>query len=201
MEPLLDYAVRRTVAPASTPVTLAEAKRHCNVVASDEDDLLTRLIAAATELVERDSNRALITQTLVLTRTGFPDGNKLPLSRSPLQAVESVEYVDTAGNTQVFAATNYHVDSAREPGLIWLNEDSNWPTLVSRRPDAVTVTYTAGYGDDPEDVPERARQAVLLLVGHWYRVREAVGSAGASDVPLDLAYRSLICALKPGSYL
>ena len=38
----------------------------------------------------------------------------------------------------------------------------------------VKITFTAGYGDAAGDVPEPLRQALLLLVAHWYERREPV---------------------------
>lgn len=196
MPAVLEHAIRLITPPTTDIVTIAEVKRHCNVTATDEDDYLVALLRAATELVERETNRAFLSQTWQLTRTCFPASSRVELPRSPLQSVSSITYYDADGNSQTFASSNYHVDTVREPGVVWLDEDSDWPD-TDDRPDAVTVNYVAGWSD-VEDVPARAVQAVLLLVGHWYRQREAVGIAGF-EVPF--AYRALVDSLRVGNYL
>jgi len=36
------------------------------------------------------------------------------------------------------------------------------------------LRYKAGYGAKRSDVPEQARQAMLLMIGDWYSNRESV---------------------------
>lgn len=193
---MLNYSLTRTAAPAVEPVTLAEAKRHANVVASDDDDLITALIVAAREQVESDTGRALITQTWRLKLHAF-FADKLELPRPPLQSVTSVKYLDLSEVEQTLAATYYDVDTDREPGVIWRDEDATWPS-TSDEVNAVTITYKAGYGNAAANVPGRAKQAILLLVGHWYRCREAVGTVG---IEVQLAYQRLINGLRFGAYV
>jgi uncharacterized phiE125 gp8 family phage protein len=49
----------------------------------------------------------------------------------------------------------------------------------------VTVTFIAGYGDTAADVPERFKQAIKLLVGHWHEHREAYVTG---EVPEEVAF-------------
>jgi uncharacterized phiE125 gp8 family phage protein len=44
------------------------------------------------------------------------------------------------------------------------------------------ISFVVGYGT-PNDVPKEIKQAALLLIGHYYANREAVGSVG-SEIPL-----------------
>jgi uncharacterized phiE125 gp8 family phage protein len=55
----------------------------------------------------------------------------------------------------------------------------------------VAVEYTAGYGDTAADVPAPLRQAMLLMIGHWYEHREAV-ITGSISTGLPLAARALL---------
>nr|MBP6771228.1 head-tail connector protein [Reyranella sp.] len=52
--------VKVVTAPAIEPITLTEAKLHCKVDLSTDDDLITALIVAAREEIERRTWRALI---------------------------------------------------------------------------------------------------------------------------------------------
>ena len=61
-------------APASEPVSLAEAKLFLRVEHDDDDDLIAALIAAARVQVEAQTRRALITQTWRLVRDVWPAG-------------------------------------------------------------------------------------------------------------------------------
>jgi uncharacterized phiE125 gp8 family phage protein len=195
---MLQHTVRRIVEPDTEPLTLPGVKRHCNVIAEDEDALLWSLIHAAREQVETEANRSLVTQTWRMRLHTFPSDRYIELPRPPLIAVTSIVYVDSDGVAQTVDDDDYDVDADREPGAIWLAEDVDWPSDLADQANAVTITYTAGYGD-PDDVPRRAKQAMLLLVGHWYRQREAVGTSSfATEIPL--AYRALINSLRVGVY-
>ena len=59
-------------------------------------------------------------------------------------------------------------------------------TLVPRtgigRPAA--ITFTAGYGS-PSDVPAAIRQAMLLLISHWYDHRSAIADPAATPQAVD----------------
>src|SRR4051794_4197557 len=58
--------------PSVEPVTLAEAKLHCKVDFTDDDALITSLIAAARMVCETRLRQALVTQTWVLYLDSFP---------------------------------------------------------------------------------------------------------------------------------
>jgi len=192
---MLDYSLTRTVEPTIEPVTLSEAKRHANVVASDDDTLITALIQAAREQVESDCSRALITQTWRLKlHEWFADWLDVP--RAPLQSVTSIKYLDPDDVEQTLPAAYYDVDADRTPGVIWKDPDYTWP-MVSDQANCITILYKAGYGDAAAAVPARAKQAILLLVGHWYRTREAVGQLGPE---IALTYQRLINGLRVGNY-
>ena len=194
---MLEYSLTRSVEPTVEPVSLAEAKRHANVVASDDDLLIAALIQAAREQVESDTSRALVNQTWRLKlHDWFADLIELP--RPPLQSVTSIKYLDADDVEQTLPVAYYKVDADRTPGVIWKAPDYTWPT-VSAQPNAVTITYVAGYGAAATAVPARARQAILLLVAHWYRAREAV-MVGSVGQEVALAYQRLIHGLRVGNY-
>lgn len=197
MEALLDYGIDLVTGPDCEPVTADDAKRQCNVVADDEDALIETLIVAARELLERDTGRGLIAQTWRMTRDAFPGERGIVLPRSPLRSVTAIAYTDSAGVTQTFAAANYTVDTAR--GVVWLKADCDWPTDVSEDPGAVVITYVIGYGTEPAAVPARAKQAILMLVAHWYKNREAV-NVGNITSELPLAWEAMVRSLKPAAY-
>ena len=59
-------------APASEPITLAEAKMHCRIDNADEDELVIMLIASVRHHAETILRRRLITQTLDGYLDAFP---------------------------------------------------------------------------------------------------------------------------------
>jgi uncharacterized phiE125 gp8 family phage protein len=154
--------------PANEPINLDEAKAQCRVDGDYEDALLTAYIQAAREHGEGMAERAFITQTIEAVFPRFPSpGWPVMLPRPPLLAVESVTYTDSAGEEQVLDHAAYAVDTVSEPGRI--TPVGSWPVSTN-----VRVRYTAGYGDEAEDVPQCYRQGIRLLVGHWYANRESV---------------------------
>lgn len=173
-------ALKPITAPAVLPLTLAEVKEHLRVDHSDEDNLISLYIQAATSFVDGENGflgRALVTQTWELVIDTFPTHEiKIPLP--PLQEVESVKYDDSDGNEQTLATDGYWVDDALEPGWI-VPATAGWPSDVLDAVNAVRVRFIAGYPateDSPPDlranVPASIKHAMLLHIGSMYGQRE-----------------------------
>lgn len=180
--------------PAVTPVTLAEAKAQLRVTVATEDTLITRLINVATDYVERDTGRALITQVWKLSLTRFPLGRVIGIPKPPLQSVASVKYTPDGGTLTTFAASNYLVDTDAEPGAVVLNVNKTWPSDTLQAANGVEIEFTAGYGAAETDVDEAARHAELMMLSHLYEHREAV-LVGPTAIALPLGVRALLIPL------
>lgn len=176
--------------PATEPVTIAEAKAHVRVTSTDEDGLITALVLAAREQAEMFTRRALMLQTWRLTLDAFPLGDApvwIPLP--PLQSVVSVLYFDEGGVQQTLPPARYQVDTSTEPGRIAPAVDDAWPGTEERL-NAVTIEFTAGFGT-AQEVPQSIKQAMLLLIGHWYEHRETV-ITGTIATSLPMAAEALL---------
>lgn len=184
-----------SVAPASEPVTTAEAKTHLRVDGTDEDAYIDTLVKAAREKIEIDAERALLPQTLVLRLDRFP--GIIELRRCPVTAVSSITYVDTTGATVTLAATEYQTDVSTEPGRIAPAYGKSWPATRDQA-NAIVVTFTAGYANAAA-VPASAKHAIKLLVGHWFRNREAI-NVGNIVSQFKLSYDALVNSLQWGGY-
>lgn len=170
--------LRRIEPPTDEPVSLDEAKAHARVDGSHSDAELTRLVAAARAYVERATGRSLLEQTWELTLDRFPceddpHGAVIRLPMGDVIAVDSIAYVDEDGESQVVEAATYVVSVGDNPARVARLDGASWPS-TRIQPDAVTVTYSAGYGDEAEQVPGDLREAVLLVFGHWLRNKEGV---------------------------
>lgn len=175
--------LKRTVDAATEPVTLTEAKLHVRQDGTADDDLITSLIKAARETVENITGRALITQTWRMTMDAFPSDGVIWVPRPNLLTVTSITYTDSNGATQTLASTEYVVDVDSLPGRIHRAYNVSWPDTRAV-PNAVTVTFTAGYGA-ASLVPESYKAAIKLLVGNWYENREQViVGTTSSDLPM-----------------
>jgi uncharacterized phiE125 gp8 family phage protein len=59
--------------------------------------------------------------------------------------------------------------------------DEDWPDYLDDY-NSIVVTYVAGCGNANE-VPAILKQAIKMLVAHWYNQRETVGEAQGYEVP------------------
>ncbi|MEP0320595.1 head-tail connector protein [Bauldia litoralis] len=159
--------------PALEPVSLADVKAHLRVDASDEDALLTAAIVSARVHVESATRRVLIEQGWRIYYDAWPRRRIVRLPVAPLMSVDAVTIYDAAGDPQVVDAEDYEADVAASPARLVLA--ANAPTPVGRAVNGIEIDVTAGYGATSVDVPAALRQAVLMLVAHWYEHRGAVG--------------------------
>jgi uncharacterized phiE125 gp8 family phage protein len=176
-------AIKLKTEPDNEPVTLEEAKLHCRVDTDDDDDLIGSLITAAREYCEGFQNRAYVSQVWELWLDGFP-ATPFDIPKPPLLSIDSIKYYDT-DNTE-YDFDDYYADTESTPGRLELNYLESWPSVTLRDINGVCITFTAGYGD-ADDVPQSVKQAILLLVGHWYENREQGSPTELKDIPLGVS--------------
>lgn len=167
-------------APAAEPVTLVEVKAQVRVDNTASDTLLTDYIVAARQAAENLTWRALVTQTWEYRPLRFEAEILLP--RPPLISVGSIVYIDTAGDSQTLAATEYQVDTNQEPGRVKLAHNKSWPSIRSTDYGAVLITYDAGYGA-ASAVPLEIRRWITSLVAQMFQWRELSTERALDHVP------------------
>jgi len=171
------------------------------VTDDEENTLIDALITAATQAVESNLRRSLISQQWRLSLDCFPantfyprkslqeqinerrnpshmhgrrnEGREIILDNPKIISVDLIDYIDGNGALQTLPASQYDVDTETEPGRLMLKEEYIWPE-TKRVPNAVTIEYTSGYGATQSAVPHAIRQAILLTIGHYFENREEV---------------------------
>lgn len=177
-------AWKTTTPPAVEPITLVDAKAELGIPTADttQDARITRLITAARTMAEAYTNRAFITQIITLSLDDFPqerarreawwdgvrDGARASLSgaraaapiylpRPPLIEVQGIAYATPDGTATPLDLTSLLIDDVSEPARIM--PTGGWP--ITRGQLGVTITYKAGYGPNPSDVPPVIAEAIL----------------------------------------
>lgn len=187
----------RITAPAMPIVSTAEMKDHLRVTNDVEDVYIDALTAAATSLIDGVGllGKAMVTQTWGQWVGG--SAGDVMLQMSPAIALTAVDYYAPTTNVLTAAvAADFNIMGLPTARFVRPKPDKAWPSTYDR-PDAIRLTYTAGYGA-PTDVPMGLRQAVKLLVGHWYANRESVSDGSLQDVPM--AFDALLNAERVAWY-
>ena len=171
--PALKGNLKTTSGPATEPITLAEAKKHLNVDFSNDDAYITALIIAARDFCEKTQGRRYIQQTLTLALNEIPSiGREVSLPVLPIISVDSITITQKNTTAVTIDATFYDTDLVA--GKIVLNNDftTEYDTDLVPPYNAFTITFKAGYGSAAATVPATIKQAMLLIIGHWYEHRE-----------------------------
>ena len=166
--------------PAVDPVSLTDAKHHLRVDISDDDDLITKLIGTATQHVESVTGLALIQQIWRHYRDSWPANRIIELGPTPILSVDDVVIYDADGPPSSLAAANYVIDRHSRPARLQIIGSISGPGIAIN---GIEIDFTAGFGQAGDDVPPPLRQAILMLVAHWYEHREAVAVGGGAAVP------------------
>lgn len=167
------------VRPASPPyiVSLTDAKQQLNMKASDDDEELRRIVEAATGVVERHLDMAIVRRTVVEKRSmGNPSVTREPgvlqrftLTKKPVLSLTSVVAAD-AGSTWNVAnmrVTDAGVVEVLAGSIVW---------------GPVNFTYVAGM----LEIPAHYAEATEIIIQHlWDTQRGSKGAthAGGLDTP------------------
>ncbi len=183
-------------APAKEPVGLEEMKAWARIDDFDNDVMISGNITAARRWVEALTHRALITQTFVFKIDSFPGPitTVIELPGGNTQTLTSIAYLDTDGDSQTWASANYIADLVSQPALVGLAYGIDWPSIREWAL-PITITYSAGYGDDPGDVPEELRTAIKIIASDLYENRED-SIIGASVVTASWSAKRLVDAYR-----
>lgn len=180
---------RLVSAPADTPVSVSQAKAHIRVGHSEDDTLISALIAAAVSLLDGHAGilgRCIVTQTWEQDFSCWPGNNllRLPFPDVDPDSVE-ITYRDASDIEQTLSADHYETFEDAISTVIAFREAFTSPALCSDRRAPVTVTFDAGFGA-AADVPAAIKHAVLLSVADFYENREntVVGQVTVSELPM-----------------
>lgn len=185
-------------APATEPITAAEAKSHARIDISDDDTLIGTYIVAARNAAEAATNRPLITQTWNVYLDGFPAGEgRIRLPLPPVQSISSINYLDADGTSQLLATTVYelltHSGPQADYAYVVLKHNQEWPATKEHMR-AVTIVMICGYGA-ASAVPDEIKLGIKEHVAESYKNRE---NSGAVTTPTPQAAAMLWAPFKMG---
>lgn len=149
----------QTVAPTLEPITLDQAKKQSRVTTDAENSAVKLNVAIARYQAENATGRQFVTATWQLLLDGFPW--QITGLKSPVIDVSSITYVDINEVTQTLSSSLYEVDTSITGGRIRPVFGEVFPDTFDTY-NAVTVTFTAGYGE-PADVPPNFKGAMLMF--------------------------------------
>ena len=160
-----------SVQPVVEPVSVEDFQVHSRITVANEPDYayLEGLLKAGRQEVESSAWCALITQSWEQYFDAFAD--PLVLDMQPVDSITSITYTDTDEATQTLATSYYELGEDNGKGIVRLKYGEEWPTTLGH-PDVVKVTFKAGYGLKPEDVPGHLKSAIRIYAAHYYEHRE-----------------------------
>lgn len=180
--------LRIVTGPTVAPVSRIEARNHLRLDDDVDDAQVRSYIQAATDWAENYTNRFFISRSCQMmidgareidsvlwegTRTGFSGisyVDHIEIAGTPVMSVESVNYYTDDDTQNVWADSNYYVDTFSEPARIVLRDGGTYPTDL-RVANGIEVNFTAGYGSDPRNVPEPIKLAILQYMTFLYEHR------------------------------
>jgi len=140
-------------------------------VTHDAHDLyLESLIAAATDSATKDTGRQINFATLQASSGwGAKNCNRaFIIERGPIGDIIKIEYLNTGSLLVEIPVEKYELTKDEYQGTIFLKSDYQFVDIDTTRPDAIRITYTAGWGEATNPFPELIRNAVALRAARFY---------------------------------
>lgn len=180
------YPAKTTTPPETEPVAIERARAQVFVDGPVFDAVLIDLVKAARDYVENYCSVRFAARTVDVNGDDFTDLCRLP--EAPATDLASIDYVDAAGEPQSVAAEVYEKRFDGYEVSIALKPGQRWP---ARAPGSrVTLKGLVVGGSASESV----QQAMLLLIGAWFKDRENTPAG------IRTAVDNLLCNHRRGAY-
>lgn len=155
---------RRVAAPVEALITLRDAKAHCRIAPDTDhfDGVLADCIDAAMSYL--DGYRGILGRC-IMSQDWEVELLCAGRHRLPLPDVSRVSAVNAEGQEVACSL----LQDARGSGVVVA--------------EAATVRFTAAL---PEELKPSVKRAALLLIGHWFRDREAVSETARYSLPMSV---------------
>lgn len=195
------YRVISTAPTEPEAVSLATAKAYLKVTTDADNGLIEIFLFAAIDFAEKFTGRDFITREYETFRdffsntisegyytfggnpalgTLFLDTNNgnvgFEIRRSPLQSIESIEYLKDGVLTPV--TTEFYNTLETDYSEVLTVENARWPEDADRRLQAITITFKTGFGAADTDMPAWVTEGVLQHVANMYTNRGDCGGCG-----------------------
>lgn len=192
----MTFGLSRVAGEVTEPITLDDAKLHLRVDNDAEDDLIESMITSARTSCERRMQRSIISQSWILTQSSFGHPHidhhmvdlpelfnlswyhnrchghpgSIVLPHPPIRSVTSVAYLDSSHQRVALDPTAYRLAVVGEMLALLRPMGAPWPR-TAREPDAVVITYVAGWADALQ-IPSPILSWIKLRIGALYENRE-----------------------------
>jgi uncharacterized phiE125 gp8 family phage protein len=168
--------------PTSEPVSTEEARLHLRIdeLADPTEDALqeaelSRMISAARFYLEQSTGRTFHEQTLEWVMDYWP-GDYVALPRAtPLLAISSLKWKDTAGNETTVDPSQYIADTDSTPGRLVRAYGISWPSTTLFPSNPIRIRYRCGVetASPVADVGAEIKMPLLLLLAGMWENRES----------------------------
>lgn len=198
-----EYTLMLTTAPQIEPITLDEAQNYLKVVdLTDEKEnaYIQSLVTVAREWCEMYQHRAYITQTWEMSLNEFPCASDdmlndyettsiIEIPKGKLQKINSISYKDIYGNEKSLVENDDYIVSNRGIlGKVSPPYGAIFPTEPLFPLDPIVINFTCGYGDTADKVPSKVKQAMYMLISHWYDNRAIISDLRGVDPTKEMAF-------------
>ncbi len=140
--------------PRTPLLSLEEVKVYLRIQHRQEDALLSSLITLATQWIEDATGKTLLQKTWSYTH----QNTWLILPKPPI-----LDILEVRTKRRVLQPREYEIYDYRGSKCVEI------PFVWERR--TLTVTYQAGFGTSPDEIPLALHQAVPTTVAHLYENR------------------------------
>lgn len=158
---------------AALAVRLDALKAYLRISGSAEDDLLTDLIRAATEVAERFTGQLLVERGVEEVLSLRCDWQRLAIR--PVTSITALASVAIDGSETALDVAAYALDiDGNGDGWVKLIDAGGAPRIH--------VTYRAGLAANGDGVPDSIRHGIVRLAGDYYALREGVEAQPPASV-------------------
>lgn len=171
--------IERTTDPLNPAILTTTVEKALNVPSGTDAVLIADYIDSATNALEADTDRALITQAFTIKLDRFPttyydnsirhyDWQTIFLPKGVNATITSFTYQDSLDAEQTLVLdTDYTISNTGTDAR--LEPVNSWPSdVLDTENDVINIEYTVGIGEDTEDMPGWVRTALILKVKGLY---------------------------------